>query len=82
MTQRKDTRSLTDDVSRDYVSRFYTQCPACDNPQAGPLHRGSTRLWQGRAERARENGGTDPVSGVTLAEAERHLAAIGDEEKQ
>jgi hypothetical protein len=69
------------EAARAHLAAVVIPCPACDNPQAGPLHRTSARLWQGRADRARENG-TDPVSGVTLAEAERHLAAIGDEEKQ
>jgi hypothetical protein len=43
---------------------------------AGPIHRTSVRLWSGRAENARLNGGTDPVSGVTLESADARLAAI------
>jgi hypothetical protein len=62
------------------VTKHYGPCPGCELRRAGSLHRGSARLWQGRAGRARENDGTDPVSDVTLDDAERHLAAIGDEE--
>ena len=54
----------------------FIPCPACDRRQAGPLHRTSARLWQGRADRARRHEGTDPVSGVTLEDAERHLSKI------
>lgn len=54
----------------------YVPCDACGNQQAGPLHRTSARLWQGRADRARRNGDVDPVSGLTLTEAERHLAVM------
>jgi hypothetical protein len=66
--------------SKAYFAANWIQCPACGSKQAGPLHRTSIRLWQGRAERARHNGGTDPVSHVTLEDAERHLAAIRSDE--
>jgi hypothetical protein len=59
-----------------YEAAHYIPCPACDNQAAGPLHRTSVRLWRGRAERAQGNDGADPLSGVTLEDAERHLAAI------
>ena len=58
------------------MARFIP-CPACEIQQAGPIHRTSAQLWQGRAERARRHEGTDPVSHVTLENADRHLAAIG-----
>jgi len=53
---------------------MFKPCPACGRQQAGPIHRTSVRLWQGRADRAADNDGTDPLSGVTSDEAERHLA--------
>jgi len=55
---------------------LFKPCAACGGLQAGPAHRKSLLLWTRRGERASANGGTDPVSGVTLDDAQRHLAAI------
>jgi hypothetical protein len=63
-------------AARAYLAAAYVPCHSCGNQQAGPLHRTSEHLWRDRAERARANDGTDPVSGVSLAEAERHLDRI------
>lgn len=63
--------------ARAWIAANWIPCPACSDQQAGPIHRTSARLWQGRADRARSHEGTDPLSGVTLDDATRHLAAIG-----
>lgn len=62
--------------ARAYLAAAFVPCHSCDSQQAGPLHRTSEHLWRERAERARADDGTDPVSGVSLAEAERHLDRI------
>jgi hypothetical protein len=59
-----------------WLARDFPPCPYCGVQQAGPIHRKSEDLWRGRAGRARENEGIDPVSGVTLEDAECHLAGI------
>jgi hypothetical protein len=59
-----------------YIAATYKPCPACDRQQAGPVHRTNVKLWTIRADRARRHDGVDPVSGVTLADAEWHLAVI------
>jgi hypothetical protein len=60
--------------------RTFEPCHSCDDQDAGPVHRGSILLWQGRLRRAEANGGTDPESGVTADEARAHLEAIGPSE--
>lgn len=63
-----------------FIAAYYKPCPGCDDQRAGPLHRTSRKLWEGRADRARRHDGTDPFSGVSLADCECHLAAIGPAE--
>lgn len=53
----------------------FVDCPACGELTGG-VHRKGVRLWEGRRDRALANDGTDPVSGVSLGDAQRHLAYL------
>jgi len=53
----------------------YRDCPLC-GVYCGPMHLGSTKLWELWERRADNPRGVDPVSGWSLGKIREHLALI------